>query len=80
MVCRLLAPATIGFYLTFRNFPIALAVFSAIPVSFYGGMLIEPLTSFIVPTHYCGYMGFKMRAGFQDGVFAKVAEEEWKAA
>ena len=36
----------------------------ALPV--FGGMLIEPLTSFIVPTLYCGYMEFKMRAGFRD--------------
>ncbi len=36
----------------------------ALPV--FGGMLIEPLTSFIVPTLYCGYMELKMRAGFRD--------------
>ncbi|MFT5522451.1 MAG: Cu(I)/Ag(I) efflux system membrane protein CusA/SilA [Pirellulaceae bacterium] len=36
----------------------------AIPV--FGGMLFEPLTTFIVPTLYCAYVEFKMRAGFQD--------------
>jgi len=36
----------------------------ALPV--FGGMLIEPLTSFIVPTMYCVYMEFKMRLGLQD--------------
>ena len=36
----------------------------ALPV--FGGMLIEPLTSFIVPTMYCGYLELKMRAGFRD--------------
>ena len=36
----------------------------ALPV--FGGMLIEPLTSFIVPTLYCGYLELKMRAGFRD--------------
>jgi Cu(I)/Ag(I) efflux system membrane protein CusA/SilA len=36
----------------------------ALPV--FGGMLIEPFTSFIVPTLYCGYLELKMRAGFRD--------------
>ncbi len=36
----------------------------ALPV--FGGMLIEPLTTFIVPTLYCAYIEFKMRAGFRD--------------
>ena len=36
----------------------------ALPV--FGGMLIEPFTTFIVPTLYCAYIEFKMRAGFQD--------------
>jgi len=40
----------------------------ALPVS--GGMLIEPLTSFIVPTLYCGYVELKMRAGFEDDFWA----------
>jgi Cu(I)/Ag(I) efflux system membrane protein CusA/SilA len=33
----------------------------ALPV--FGGMLIEPFTSFIVPTMYCGYMELTMRFG-----------------
>ena len=41
----------------------------AIPV--FGGMLVEPLTSFIVPTLYCGYLEFKMRFGFQDELFGE---------
>lgn len=36
----------------------------ALPV--FGGMLIEPFTSFIVPTLYCAYMEFKLRVGFRD--------------
>lgn len=36
----------------------------ALPV--FGGMLIEPFTTFIVPTLYCAYMEFKMRAGLRD--------------
>jgi Cu(I)/Ag(I) efflux system membrane protein CusA/SilA len=36
----------------------------ALPV--FGGMLIEPFTSFIVPTLYCAYMEFKLRAGLRD--------------
>ena len=36
----------------------------ALPV--FGGMLIEPFTTFIVPTLYCAYIEFKMRAGFRD--------------
>ena len=36
----------------------------ALPV--FGGMLIEPITSFIVPTLYCAYMEFKLRAGLRD--------------
>jgi Cu(I)/Ag(I) efflux system membrane protein CusA/SilA len=36
----------------------------ALPV--FGGMLIEPFTTFIVPTLYCAYIEFKMRAGLQD--------------
>ncbi len=39
----------------------------ALPV--FGGMLIEPFTTFIVPTLYCAYMEFKMRAGFRDEVW-----------
>jgi Cu(I)/Ag(I) efflux system membrane protein CusA/SilA len=36
----------------------------ALPI--FGGMLIEPFTTFIVPTLYCGYMEFKMRLGLKD--------------
>ncbi len=36
----------------------------ALPV--FGGMLIEPFTTFIVPTVYCAYVEFKMCAGWQD--------------
>ncbi len=36
----------------------------ALPV--FGGMLIEPFTTFIVPTVYCAYMELKMRAGLRD--------------
>jgi hypothetical protein len=32
----------------------------------FGGMLVEPFTTFIVPTLYCGYMELKMRVGLQD--------------
>jgi Cu(I)/Ag(I) efflux system membrane protein CusA/SilA len=41
----------------------------ALPV--FGGMLIEPFTTFIVPTIYCAYMEFKMRAGFPDAIWAE---------
>ncbi|MFH1921608.1 MAG: efflux RND transporter permease subunit, partial [Planctomycetota bacterium] len=40
----------------------------ALPV--FGGMLIEPFTTFIVPTLYCAYMELKMRAGFTDDFWA----------
>lgn len=46
----------------------------ALPV--FGGMLIEPFTTFIVPTLYCAYVEFKMRAGFQDGYWEKTDEAE----
>ena len=36
----------------------------ALPV--FGGMLVEPFTSFIVPTLYCAYMEFKMNVGLTD--------------
>ena len=39
----------------------------AVPV--FGGMLVEPFTTFIVPTVYCAYMEFKLRAGFHDDLF-----------
>ncbi len=43
----------------------------ALPV--FGGMLIEPFTTFIVPTLYCAYVEFKMRAGLQDDYWAEQA-------
>ena len=46
----------------------------ALPV--FGGMLIEPLTSFIVPTMYCAYMEFKMRAGLKDKHWVGVESQE----
>jgi len=42
----------------------------ALPV--FGGMLIEPFTTFIVPTLYCAYMEFKMQLGASDEVFTDV--------
>jgi Cu(I)/Ag(I) efflux system membrane protein CusA/SilA len=36
----------------------------ALPI--FGGMLVDPLTTFIVPTLYSAYVEFKMRAGLQD--------------
>ncbi len=36
----------------------------ALPV--FGGMLIEPFTTFVVPTVYCAYMELKLRAGVHD--------------
>ncbi|MCH5375423.1 MAG: efflux RND transporter permease subunit, partial [Planctomycetes bacterium] len=45
----------------------------ALPV--FGGMLIEPFTSFIVPTLYCGYLELKMRTGLRDQYWENVEEE-----
>lgn len=45
----------------------------ALPV--FGGMLVEPFTSFIVPTLYCAFLEFKMRAGLQDKVWAEPCED-----
>jgi Cu(I)/Ag(I) efflux system membrane protein CusA/SilA len=42
----------------------------AIPV--FGGMLVEPFTSFIVPTLYCSYLEMKMRFGMQDELWKGV--------
>jgi len=39
-------------------------------------MLIEPLTSFIVPTMYCGYMEFKMRIGLQDECWTESEDDD----
>lgn len=44
----------------------------ALPV--FGGMLIEPFTTFIVPTLYCVYMEFKMRAGLHDDFWEGIEE------
>jgi Cu(I)/Ag(I) efflux system membrane protein CusA/SilA len=40
----------------------------ALPI--FGGMLVEPFTTFIVPTLYCAYVEFKMRAGLKDEYWA----------
>ncbi|MFO7908137.1 MAG: efflux RND transporter permease subunit [Pirellulaceae bacterium] len=40
----------------------------AVPV--FGGMLVEPFTTFIVPTVYCAYMELKLRLGFEDSLLA----------
>lgn len=45
----------------------------AIPV--FGGMLIEPISSFIVPTLYCAYMEFKLHAGIRDELLEMSSEE-----
>ncbi|MDV6033770.1 MAG: efflux RND transporter permease subunit [Phycisphaera sp. RhM] len=45
----------------------------AIPV--FGGMLVEPFTSFIVPTLYCGYLELKMRFGLEDELWQGDAGE-----
>ena len=46
----------------------------ALPV--FGGMLIEPFTTFIVPTLYCAYMEFKMRLGLQDRLWTDAENDE----
>jgi Cu(I)/Ag(I) efflux system membrane protein CusA/SilA len=48
----------------------------ALPV--FGGMMIEPFTTFIVPTLYCGYMEFKLRAGLHDDFWAGEEEGEMR--
>lgn len=51
----------------------------ALPV--FGGMLIEPFTSFIVPTLYCAYREFCIRLGFEAlSPLAVVNDEELTAA
>ena len=57
----------------------------AIPV--FGGMLAEPLTSFIVPALYSAYLEFKMRFGWSDPLWegpehlsTQEAEERMNAA
>ncbi len=42
----------------------------ALPI--FGGMLIEPFTTFIVPTLYSAYVEFKMRAGLPDEYWTTV--------
>lgn len=44
----------------------------AIPV--FGGMLVEPFTSFIVPTLYSSYLELKMRLGLQDELWAETGD------
>ncbi len=44
----------------------------ALPV--FGGMLIEPFTTFIVPTLYSAYLEFKLRAGLPDELWSGDAE------
>ena len=44
----------------------------ALPV--FGGMLVEPLTSFIVPTIYCAYLEFKMALGLSDPLWIESDE------
>ena len=55
----------------------------ALPV--FGGMLIEPFTTFVVPTVYCAYMEFKLRSGLSDELLemsqeSSVESPEMKAA
>lgn len=44
----------------------------ALPV--FGGMMIEPFTTFVVPTVYSAYMEFKLRAGLSDDLL-QMSEE-----
>ncbi len=55
-------------YATGRGADVARAM--AIPV--FGGMLVELVTLFVVPVVYCGYMEFKMNAGFPDKRFERI--------
>jgi Cu(I)/Ag(I) efflux system membrane protein CusA/SilA len=41
----------------------------ALPV--FGGMLVEPFTSFIVPTLYCAYQEVKLKLGVQDSLLTE---------
>jgi Cu(I)/Ag(I) efflux system membrane protein CusA/SilA len=45
----------------------------ALPV--FGGMLVEPFTTFIVPTLYCAYVEFKMRAGLRDDYWSEAEQD-----
>ena len=40
-----------------------------------GGMLVEPFASFIVPTLYCAFLEFKMRAGLRDPIWEDLDTE-----
>ncbi|HBE68643.1 MAG TPA: cation transporter [Planctomycetaceae bacterium] len=44
----------------------------ALPV--FGGMLVEPLTSFVVPTIYAAYLEFKMALGLSDPLWKGTEE------
>jgi Cu(I)/Ag(I) efflux system membrane protein CusA/SilA len=46
----------------------------ALPV--FGGMLIEPFTTFVVPTVYCAYMELKLRAGLRDELLEMSLDDE----
>jgi Cu(I)/Ag(I) efflux system membrane protein CusA/SilA len=46
----------------------------ALPV--FGGMLIEPFTTFIVPTVYCAYMEFKIHTGLRDELLEASIDDE----
>lgn len=52
-------------YATGRGADVARAM--AIPV--FGGMVVELITLFVVPVVYCGFLEFKMNAGFPDSRF-----------
>ncbi len=41
----------------------------------FGGMLAEPFTTFVVPTLYCAYMEFKLRAGLHDELLEMSLDE-----
>lgn len=46
----------------------------ALPV--FGGMLIEPFTTFVVPTIYCWYLELKLRAGLRDSLLEMSLDDE----
>ena len=39
-------------------------------------MLIEPFTTFVVPTVYCAYMELKLRAGLRDELLEMSLDDE----
>ena len=49
----------------------------ALPI--FGGMLVEPVSSFVVPTLYCAYREFMIRVGFER-LPPRVITEEMEAA